>query len=56
MKNEMSVTKLPNGFYRLFVYGPNWSGLYNEDGSFRGGNTLDIRRLTTDQMASAKAE
>lgn len=56
MENRMTVTKLPNGLYRLFVYGPNWAGLYNADGTFYGGNTGNIRRLTAEQIKNATEE
>ena len=39
------ITRLGNGFYRLYDYACQWDGLYNADGSFRHGNTSSIRHL-----------
>jgi hypothetical protein len=39
------IELLPNGLYSLFDYKCKWSGVYNSDGSFRGGNTFKIKHL-----------
>lgn len=39
------IELLLNGFYSLFDYECKWGGLYNSDGSFRGGNTFKIKHL-----------
>lgn len=36
--NHYQIELLPNGFIRVYHYGPNWVGLYNADGSHRSGD------------------
>jgi hypothetical protein len=35
---QFKIERMPNGFYLVFHYGPNWSGCYNADGSHRHGD------------------
>jgi hypothetical protein len=39
------ITRLPNGLYELYDYHCQWSGCYNEDGTFRHGQTSNIKNL-----------
>jgi hypothetical protein len=38
LAKDIRVEKLPNGFYRFFDYGSKLDGLYNPDGTMRGGS------------------
>jgi|TARA_R110000824_G_scaffold219744_1_gene406742 hypothetical protein len=38
MEKDIKVEKLDNGFYRFYDYVSQLSGLYNPDGSMRGGD------------------